>query len=112
MDTRFQAVTLLALAVACIYFPTANTNIVPRCPCREETQLRRVTLQNIVDFEIIPSDAMCNTQIILTVKSGGEEVKSCLSPKFPQGKNIAKCWKRIQHNNNNNKRQCLQRKRQ
>ncbi|XP_078284739.1 uncharacterized protein LOC144610083 [Rhinoraja longicauda] len=109
MHSRLQTVTLLALAFACMYFPTGSANFVPRCFCRD-TLLKRFALRNIVDYQIIPMDEICpTTQIILTVNFGGVEMEVCLSPDYRQGQYLVRCWDRI-HQNNERKKECLKRK--
>ncbi|XP_059802783.1 growth-regulated alpha protein-like [Hypanus sabinus] len=105
MNSKFQIVILVVLVLICAYISTGSTSIVPRCLCFQT--VKKVRLQNVTDFLIIPKDAHCSrTQIILTVNVENEQKEACLNPDSNQGRHLISCWQRIGYNMSR-KHQCL-----
>ncbi|XP_039528159.1 chemokine (C-X-C motif) ligand 18a, duplicate 1 [Pimephales promelas] len=108
--TQQRNVSMLLLLSVCLHFMTENRtaaiSLREKCECIEETG--SVQWRKIKDYTIIPKDAFCNkVQIILQLI----DKRVCLNPESKKGKQLQRCWKRIEFNTRKKKVCLLKRKR-
>ncbi|XP_067828698.1 chemokine (C-X-C motif) ligand 18a, duplicate 1 [Heptranchias perlo] len=96
MNCKFQATTLLALALICAYFPAESASNPLRCLCINS--INQVRFRIVEDYLIIPKEAHCRTtQIILVINYQNSKMEVCLNPETKQGRALVACWDRIGH---------------